>query len=144
MRGPRVELTQGLRLGGLTPSAGLIEDAVALSAGRGGFVHALIRPRGGGFVYDADEVGTMVRDIRAAARLGAAGVVVGALTEDARLDLDTLERFVDAAEGLDVTVHRAVDASADPIAAVVELATLPVRRVRRRAVRLAAPTASTP
>lgn len=125
----RVELTQGLRLGGLTPSAGLIEDAVMLSAARAAFVHALIRPRGGGFVYDADEVETMVRDIRAAARLGANGVVVGALTEDGRLDLDTLHRFIDAAEGLDVTVHRAVDASADPVAAVGQLAGLPVRRV---------------
>jgi copper homeostasis protein len=125
----RVELTQGLRLGGLTPSAGLIEGAVEFSAGRDAFVHALIRPRGGGFVYDADEVKTMVRDIRAAARLGAAGVVVGALTEDGGLDLDILRRFIDAADGLDVTVHRAVDASVDPVASVAKLATLPVRRV---------------
>jgi copper homeostasis protein len=125
----RVELTQGLRLGGLTPSAGLIEDAVMLSAARRAFVHTLVRPRGGGFVYDADEVQTMVRDIRAAARLGAAGVVVGALTADGRLDLDTLRRFIDAAGALDITVHRAIDASADPVGAVVELSRLPVRRV---------------
>jgi copper homeostasis protein len=125
----RVELTHGLRLGGLTPSAGLIADAVEISAGLDGFVHALIRPRGGGFVYESDEVQTMVRDIRAAVRIGAAGVVVGALTDDGRLDIDTLHRFIDAAEDLDVTVHRAVDASADPVGAVAELAGLPVRRV---------------
>jgi copper homeostasis protein len=36
---------------------------------------------------------------------------------------------VEAADGLDVTVHRAVDASADPVACVAQLASLPVRRV---------------
>lgn len=125
----RIELTQGLRLGGLTPSAGLIADAVEISSGLGGFVNVLIRPRGGGFVFAPDEVQTMVRDIRAAVMMGASGVVVGALTDDGALDVDTLRRLIDAAEDLDVTVHRAVDASADPVVSVVALAELGVRRV---------------
>ncbi|WP_394552455.1 copper homeostasis protein CutC [Agromyces sp. MMS24-JH15] len=126
----RVELCQALALGGLTPSAGLVEAAVeaARSAGTAGFVHVLVRPRGGGFVYDADERADIVREIRAAARLGADGVVVGALAEDGALDLEALARFVDAAGGLDVTVHRAVDAAADPVAAV---SALPGRGIRR-------------
>jgi copper homeostasis protein len=94
-----------------------------------GFVHVLVRPRGGGFVYDADEVDATVRDIRFARSLGADGVVVGALTDAGELDLDALQRFIDAAEGLDVTVHRAVDAAADPLAAVSSLPGLRVRRV---------------
>lgn len=127
----RVELCQALGLGGLTPSPGLVEAAVeaahAASAPR--FVHVLVRPRGGGFVYDADEIDTTVRDIGFARSLGADGVVVGALTNAGELDLDALQRFVEAAEGLDVTVHRAVDAAADPFAAVASLTGLPVRRV---------------
>ena len=127
----RVELCQALGLGGLTPSPGFVEAAVeaALAASVPGFVHVLVRPRGGGFVYDADEVDATVRDIRFARSLGADGVVVGALTDAGELDLDALQRFIDAAEGLDVTVHRAVDAAADPLAAVTSLPGLRVRRV---------------
>ncbi|MWB99909.1 copper homeostasis protein CutC [Agromyces seonyuensis] len=127
----RVELCQALGLGGLTPSAGLIESAVEASAAVGvaGFVHVLVRPRGGGFVYSADERAAIARDIRLCARLGADGVVVGALDEDGRIDLDALAAFVDAAGEIDVTVHRAVDAAADPVAAVAALAGRGVRRV---------------
>lgn len=127
----RVELCQALGLGGLTPSAGLIEAAVAASAAASapGFVHVLVRPRGGGFVYDADELDTVVRDIRLARSLGAGGVVVGALTENGALDEAAIAAFVVAADGIDVTVHRAVDASADPVASVLALAGHGVRRV---------------
>lgn len=127
----RVELCQALGLGGLTPSAGLVEAAVeaAAAAAARGFVHVLVRPRGGGFVYDADEVEQTVRDIRLVRSLGGHGVVVGALTDAGALDLDAIAAFIDAAEGLDVTVHRAVDASADPLAAVATLVDTPVRRV---------------
>lgn len=127
----RVELCQALGLGGLTPSAGVIEAAVELAraASVAEFVHVLVRPRGGGFVYDADEIDTIVRDIRRVRSLGADGVVIGALTDAGALDLDALAAFVDAAEGLDVTVHRAVDASADPLAAVRALVGTRVRRV---------------
>jgi len=127
----RVELCQALGLGGLTPSAGLIEAAVeaAHAASATSFVHVLVRPRGGGFVYDPDERDTIVRDIRQARALGADGVVIGALTDAGELDLETIGAFVDAAEGLDITVHRAVDAASDPLAAVAALAGVPVRRV---------------
>lgn len=127
----RVELCQALGLGGLTPSAGLIEAAVAAAADAStpGFVHVLVRPRGGGFVYDADELDTIARDIRLAGGLGADGVVVGALTETGALDERAIAAFVAAADGIDVTVHRAVDASADPVASVLALPGLGVRRV---------------
>ncbi|UOE45442.1 copper homeostasis protein CutC [Agromyces larvae] len=127
----RVEVCQALGLGGLTPAAGLIEAAVdaARQAGAASFVHVLVRPRGGGFVYDADEAAQVERDIRWCVRLGADGVVVGALDEAGGLDHERLARWVDAAGGLDVTVHRAVDAAADPVAAVVSLHGRGVRRV---------------
>lgn len=127
----RVELCQALSLGGLTPSAGLIGAAAAevRDAAVPAFVHVLVRPRGGGFAYDADELDTIERDISAAFDHGADGVVVGALTESGELDVDAIRRFVDAASGRDVTVHRAVDASSDPRASVAMLAALGVRRV---------------
>src|SRR5690625_1730875 len=69
----RIELCTGLALGGLTPSVALVERAVASGLG----VHVLLRPRAGGFDYDADERALIVADARAAVAAGAAGVVVG-------------------------------------------------------------------
>ena len=127
----RVELCSALGLGGLTPSAGLLRAAVdaAEATSRSGFVHVLVRPRGGGFVYDEDELATTVADIRFAREAGASGVVVGALDEGGRVDLAAVERFVAAADGLDVTFHRAIDIVADPVAALDALSGLGVNRV---------------
>ncbi|WP_426623721.1 copper homeostasis protein CutC [Leifsonia sp. McL0607] len=127
----RVELCVALGLGGLTPSAGLVEAAIAEAAGAGrtGFVHVLVRPRGGGFVYDTDELETTLADIRFARRAGAGGVVVGALDEAGRIDRDAVERFVEAAGDLDVTFHRAFDTLADTAAAAEALIALGVARV---------------
>src|SRR5699024_11253961 len=68
----------------------------------------LIRPRAGGFRYTEDEVAVMVRDVEIALECGAAGVVVGALT-DTGLDTATLEALVRAAAGAPVIVHRCID-----------------------------------
>lgn len=127
----RVELCVALGLGGLTPSAGLVSAAVAeaAEAGRAGFVHVLVRPRGGGFAYDSDELDTTLADIRFARQAGAGGVVIGALDDVGRIDQAALERFVEAAGDLDVTFHRAFDTLADPDAAAQTLVGLGVARV---------------
>ena len=86
----RVELCQALGLGGLTPSAGsdrVRGRSLRAAASAPSFVHVLVRPRGGGFVYDDDEMELIMRDIRVVRSLGAAGVVVGAMTDAGALDL---------------------------------------------------------
>jgi len=127
----RVELCSALGMGGLTPSAALIHGAVALARGsnRDQFVHVLVRPRGGGFAYDIHELATILGDVRFAREAGAAGVVIGALTDDGRLDTDSVERIVDEAGPLQVTFHRAMDVVADPLAAADELVALGVTRI---------------
>jgi copper homeostasis protein len=125
----RIELCAALELGGVTPSQGLVEAAVATGIP----VHALVRSRPGDFVYDADEVATMLREIRAIAAAGVAGVVVGALDADGALDVPGIERFAAAARevapDVEVTVHRAIDRAADPVAAAAVLPRLGVTRV---------------
>lgn len=106
----RVELCAGLSDGGLTPSAGLIEQAVA----HGIEVHVLIRPRPGDFRYTPDEVAVMLRDIELARDLGAAGVVVGALDDAGELAPNSAA-FVAAAGTTQTTLHRAIDVSADSV-----------------------------
>lgn len=114
----RIELTQALALGGLTPSRATIE--LALEAGREGGpeVHVLIRPRAGDFHYDRDEFAVMERDVRDALAAGAHGVVIGCQGVDGALDRDGLVRLRDAAAGAPVTVHRVIDTTPDPLAAL--------------------------
>ncbi|ROS59102.1 copper homeostasis protein [Frigoribacterium sp. PhB160] len=122
----RVELCSALELGGVTPSQGLAD----LVVGAGLPVHALVRCRAGGFDFDADELAVMLREVRALVATGVAGVVVGALRPEGSLDEEALARLRDAAgPSVEVTVHRAVDRSADPVASVARLAALGVHRV---------------
>jgi len=105
----RIELCANDPEGGTTPSAGTIESTLELAEPRGVPVHVMVRPRGGGFVYDRDEQATMRRDLATAVRLGAHGLVVGVLTPAGDVDRGLLEQLVEAAEGRSVTFHRAVD-----------------------------------
>lgn len=135
VRAHRVELCVGLgATGGLTPSAGLVEAAVAAAAEADGpgprvEVHVLVRPRPGGFVLTPTDLDVQVRDVRAAVAAGARGVVVGALTPDGLVDVGAVRALVDAADGREVTFHRAVDVVADPLAALDALSGAGVVRV---------------
>jgi copper homeostasis protein len=102
----RIELCSGLSEGGITPSHGLILDAVERS---GLPVHVLVRPRGGNFVYSASEMDVMRRDILHIKELGAAGAVFGILQPDGRVDVEATRALVQLARPLKVTFHRAFD-----------------------------------
>ncbi|WP_296616497.1 copper homeostasis protein CutC [Sphingomonas sp.] len=110
----RIELCSALELGGLTPSAALLDHALRTGCP----VHMMIRPRAGGFVYSEDDVALMVEEIGAAGARGVDGVVVGALRPDGELDREALARFRDAAGEAVIVLHRAIDLVADPVAAV--------------------------
>lgn len=125
----RVELCSALPLGGLTPSHGAIMAARRATIGSGLELHVLIRPRVGGFVFDADEADICLLDVESAVAAGADGVVVGCLTEDGRVDRPLLNRLVAAAGDAAVTFHRAIDVAADPEAAIPVLVQAGVRRV---------------
>lgn len=116
----RIELCSALALGGLSPSPAFA--AAALESGL--TVHAMVRPRAGDFVYSPDELELMIAEIRAFAAAGVAGVVVGATREDGSPDRESLARLRDAAAGIDIVLHRAVDLAPDPCAAVKLAASL--------------------
>ena len=109
----RIELCENDPQGGTTPSAGTIETVLVMAEPYEVPVHVMLRPRGGGFVYDRDEVAVLRRDLRTAVRLGAHGVVVGVLTAQGEVDRRLLEEVVESAEGRSVTFHRAVDVARD-------------------------------
>jgi len=114
----RIELCDNLNDGGTTPDAGLIATVAERSRLP---VFVLIRPRAGGFVYSDDEFETMVRDIGLAVRLGIAGIVTGALTPDGRVDSERTRSLVEAAAGLPVTFHRAIDSAVNLPAALEQV-----------------------
>jgi copper homeostasis protein len=88
-----------------------------------------VRPRAGDFVYSRSEIETIRRDIEAARDLGADGIVVGALTTDGTVAVPQTRAFVQAASGLPITFHRALDAVRDTSRAIEELMELGVSRI---------------
>lgn len=123
----RIELCSAGALGGLTPGPGLL--SAVLDRCHRSAVHVLIRPREGGFAYSPTEVAAMRADVRHAASAGAAGVVVGALGEDGRLDAAVLGELIAEAGGVPVALHRAVDVCPDPVEAAHTAADLGIRRI---------------
>lgn len=70
----------------------------------------------------------MLRDIAAALAIGVDGIVTGALTADDRIDVDTTQSFIESAEGLPVTFHRAFDLALNRRQALEELIGIGVTR----------------
>lgn len=122
----RIELCEEIAIGGVTPSEANIAETVALGLP----VNVLVRPRGGNFVFNEEEERQMLRSIDTCRRLGAAGVVIGALKKDGSIDLPMMGRLVSRARGngserrLSVTFHRAFDECAEPFAALDQIIAL--------------------
>ena len=110
----RAELCASLDVGGLTPSPGLMRFAAELGLP----ARVLLRPRGGTFTYDADELAVIERDIAAVRARGLAGVVIGAAHADGRLDREVLARLLERCDGLQRTLHRVFDLTPDPFEAL--------------------------
>jgi copper homeostasis protein len=89
----------------------------------------MIRPRDGGFVYSGAEINAMTRDIELAGKRGIAGIVTGALTADGRVDIAQTRTLMNAAAGLPVTFHRALDCARNLTDALEQLIDLDVSRV---------------
>jgi len=114
----RIELCQALGEGGTTPSAGAIEYCVKELNLQ---TRVLIRPRGGDFVYDAEEFRLILREIELAHKFGAHAVVVGFLDANGDIDTAKTREAVRAAEGLSVTFHRAFDECRAPRTALEQI-----------------------
>ena len=104
----RVELRDNLRIGGVTPSDDVVDEAVRLVHGLGATVMVMVRPRGGDFAYSESEVALMEQIIDAVRLRGADGVVFGCV-RNGELDEEVTRRLVTAAKGLDLTFHMAFD-----------------------------------
>lgn len=117
----RIELCSALDQDGLTPSHELTMKCVEqLSIP----IMAMVRPRGGNFVYSEAEIKQMEAEIEFFKQADVTGVVFGLLTEDNTIDLKNTSRLARLASPLAVTFHKAIDYSVDILESFQELNTI--------------------
>jgi copper homeostasis protein len=122
----RLELCGGLELGGLTPSAGLVETSLAVSSVP---MVVMLRPRAGGFCYDRHEFGVMLRDAERLQALGASGGAFGILDKSGRVDVARSREVVEQLAPREAVFHRAFDFVAEPREALDALIEIGCTRV---------------
>ncbi|SCM95515.1 Uncharacterized protein BWINRASL_02896 [Bacillus mycoides] len=116
--GNRIELISSYTEGGLTPSYAFIKksvEAVQIP------IHVMIRPHAKSFTYTEEEIEMMKEDIVVAQNLGAAGVVLGVLNEKNEVDEEKLADLLSVVDGINVTYHRAIDDTENPVEAMKSL-----------------------
>jgi copper homeostasis protein len=122
----RIELCSALALGGLTPSAALVQRARATTRLP---IMMMLRPREGGFCYSAAEFAQMALDLKFGLAAGVDGFVFGCLNVDGTIDQRRTAHLVRLAGGRQTVFHRAFDVTPDPFAALETLVALGVTRV---------------
>ncbi len=127
----RVELCSSMQFDGLTPNREHIIEARKAFGNRKGLM-VMIRPRKGDFSYSKIEILEMHRQIQIAAEAGADGVVFGVLQEnDDRLNTIVLKELLKTCKSnnLQVTFHRAFDATPNPLETLDQLLESGVHRI---------------
>lgn len=122
----RLELCSNLIIGGTTPTMALFDEVRSHSDIP---LFILIRPRFGDFLYSDYEANVICREIEMFQKAGAQGVVIGSLNRDGSLNEEHMKRFVERAKDMSVTLHRAFDMSADPIATLEKAKALGVNTI---------------
>ena len=102
----RIELCANLDVGGTTPSVDIIKTVLKEIKIP---VRVIIRPRGGNFVYNDEELTLMADQIKTCKQLGVEGVVFGVLKEDNTLNLEVIKNLIKLASPLSVVIHKAID-----------------------------------
>ncbi|MGX7111308.1 copper homeostasis protein CutC [Gemella cuniculi] len=110
----RIELVSASFLGGLTPTASMLD--IVLEQGVTLPIMCMVRPRGGGFCYSELEKKQMFREAKELLKHGANGIVFGFLTEDSRVDWESTEKMIEICNkfGAESVFHRAFDCAKNP------------------------------
>ncbi len=106
-----LEITVDLANGGLTPPIELVKavkQALTIEA------HAMVRPYAHSFAYTQDDDSHIFDAIQQFKNVGVTGIVFGAVDANNQIDLALMRRVIEAASPLKVTLHRALDTSANP------------------------------
>lgn len=124
----RVELCDNLAEGGTTPPLSWIQFSIQNTNIQ---IFAIIRPRGGDFLYSDNEFVTMKEDIIQCGKVGCHGVVLGILTKEGKVDKKRCSELIQLAKkyNLSVTFHRAIDRTKDILEAMEDIISLGCDRI---------------
>lgn len=114
----RVELCDNAMEGGTTPGYGVIKrvrEKISIQ------LYPIIRPRGGDFFYDDDDMAIIKNDILLCKQLGCDGISTGVHLQNGDIDTARLQRIVEWAYPMGVTCHRVFDATPDPFKAMEDI-----------------------
>ncbi|WP_243355141.1 copper homeostasis protein CutC [Bacillus litorisediminis] len=105
----RIELCDNLAVGGTTVSHGVAKKTIEYCHSKNIKVMAMIRPRGGNFIYSHEEIEMMKYDLVHLKQLGTDGVVLGCLNNTGWIDEMAMLTLLELANGLEVTFHMGFD-----------------------------------
>lgn len=114
----RIELCSGYTEGGLTPSPGAIllaKEKISVP------IHVMIRPRGGDFIYNKNDVEAMAKDIEFCRSSNVDGIVFGILNTEHNVDMKLCNELISIAGNMKLTFHRAFDVCAKPERAIEDI-----------------------
>jgi copper homeostasis protein len=131
----RVELCASVLEGGITPSIGIVREALRRAQIP---VFVIVRPRGGDFLYSDAEFAGMREDVITLKELGVPGIVTGCLTADGAVDAERTSELLRLARPMSFTFHRAFDMTREPMQALEVLIGLGVDRLLTSGLRASA------
>ena len=102
----RLELCARLDLDGLTPDRKIIvmvKEKLSIP------IRVMIRPRAGGFIYNQQELASMMEAIDYCKSVKVEGVVFGVLTSNDEVDITLTQQLISQARPLKTTFHRAIE-----------------------------------
>ncbi len=122
----RLEVCTRLDIGGITPDeAMLVKTRLKIQIP----LVAIIRPRGGDFIYTPNEFDEMIKSIKCCKSLGYNGIAIGALTHKGEIDQVYMKAIMEVAKGMEVTFHMAFDECNDLFGTMNALKAIGVRRI---------------
>lgn len=135
----RIELCGGASDGGTTPDYALIKktcEIIAIS------VFPIIRPRGGDFLYTADEFEMMKQSISICKNLGCKGITFSILLSDNKVDIDRTSELVELAYPMETTFIRGFDLTPNPFEALEAIKKAGCKRILTSGLTEKAPDAA--
>lgn len=122
----RIELCASPGEGGTTPSYAFIKTArEKLQID----LYAMVRPRGGDFLYSGEDFEIMKKDVAICKENGCNGIVTGILTKEGKVDKKRCGQLIELAYPLKATFHRAFDRVNDPFQALEDVIDLGFERI---------------
>jgi copper homeostasis protein len=122
----RIEFCSDYKSGGITPPEKEITEVrkkIKIP------LHIIIRPRSGNFIYSAEEILLMKKQILFCKQNGIDGVVFGALNSNKEIDTAACQLHSELSHPMSINFHRAFDLCSDPEKSLETLILLKFNRV---------------